>query len=139
MPSRGKMIEVLHCFVGFVIRITHSAKTSPDSSLPPANKLRITQILRICFRKFWGCKRPIGTDWLPPRGIRTNWHLCLLILSSKIRFIRAIRSFSNHSFRSDFTGFTVAARRLRKVTTAIVTPKTANSARANTQTRSGTW
>ena len=44
----------------------------------------------------------------------------------------------NYSFRKDFTGFIVAARRLRKVTTAIVTPKTANSASANTQTCSGT-
>jgi hypothetical protein len=39
----------------------------------------------------------------------------------------------DHSLRKDFTGFIVAARRLRKVTTAIVTAKTANSARANTQ------
>ena len=40
----------------------------------------------------------------------------------------------DHSLRKDFTGFTVAARKLRKVTTAIVTAKTANSAKTNTQT-----
>jgi hypothetical protein len=27
-----EMIEVLHCFAGFVIKITHSVTTSPDSS-----------------------------------------------------------------------------------------------------------
>ena len=43
-----------------------------------------------------------------------------------------------YSLCKDFTGFTVAARKLRKVTTVIVTAKTANSARANTQTCSGT-
>ena len=43
-----------------------------------------------------------------------------------------------YSLRNDFTGFTVAARRLRKVTTAMVTPKTASNAKANTQTCSGT-
>ena len=47
-------------------------------------------------------------------------------------------SLQNHSFLSDFTGFTVAARRLRKVTTAMVTPNTATSAKANTHTCSGT-
>ena len=47
-------------------------------------------------------------------------------------------SLQDHSLRNDFTGFTVAARKLRKVTTAIVTAKTANSAKANTQTCSGT-
>ena len=46
--------------------------------------------------------------------------------------------FHTYSVLNDFTGFIVAARKLRKVTTAIVTPKTANSARANTQTCSGT-
>ena len=43
-----------------------------------------------------------------------------------------------HSVLSDFTGFTVAARRLRKVTTATVTPNTATNATANTQMCSGT-
>lgn len=52
--------------------------------------------------------------------------------------VRGISLFHYHSLRSDFTGFIVAARRLRKVTTAIVTAKTAKSARANTQTCSGT-
>ncbi len=46
--------------------------------------------------------------------------------------------FQDYSLRNDFTGFIVAARRLRKVTTAIVTAKTANNAIANTQTCSGT-
>ena len=44
----------------------------------------------------------------------------------------------DHSVLSDFTGFTVAARRLRKVTTAMVTPNTATNATANTQICSGT-
>ena len=52
--------------------------------------------------------------------------------------VRGISSFYYHSLRSDFTGFTVAARNERKVTTAIVTAKTANSASANTQTCNGT-
>ena len=54
------------------------------------------------------------------------------------RFLAEGNPIINYSFRKDFTGFIVAARRLRKVTTAIVTAKTANSARANTQTCSGT-
>ena len=43
-----------------------------------------------------------------------------------------------YSVLNDFTGFTVAARRLRKVTTATVTPSTATNATANTQMCSGT-
>lgn len=35
-----EMIEVLHCFVGFVIKIIRSSTTSPDSSLPPADCVR---------------------------------------------------------------------------------------------------
>jgi len=35
-----EMIEVLHCFVGFVIKIIHSSTTSLDSSLPPADCAR---------------------------------------------------------------------------------------------------
>ena len=54
------------------------------------------------------------------------------------RFLAEGNPLINYSFRKDFTGFIVAALRLRKVTTAIVTAKTANSARANTQTCSGT-
>ena len=47
-------------------------------------------------------------------------------------------SLQNHSFRSDFTGFTVAALNDRKVTTEMVTPNTATNAKANTHTCSGT-
>ena len=47
-------------------------------------------------------------------------------------------SLQDYSFLNDFTGLTVAARKLRKVTTATVTPKTATNAKANTQTCSGT-
>ena len=54
------------------------------------------------------------------------------------RFLAVGNPIIIYSLRKDFTGFTVAARRLRKVTTAIVTAKTANSARANTQTCKGT-
>ena len=35
-----EMIEVLHCFAGFVIITIHCVKTSPDSSLPPADCAR---------------------------------------------------------------------------------------------------
>ena len=58
--------------------------------------------------------------------------------STEIRSFCAIRGYLSHSVRSDFTGLTVAARRLRRVTTVTVTAKTANSARTNTQTCNGT-
>ena len=47
-------------------------------------------------------------------------------------------SLQDYSFLNDFTGLTVAARKLRKVTTAMVTPKTAINDSTNTQTCSGT-
>ena len=54
------------------------------------------------------------------------------------RFLAGGNPIINYSFRSDRTGFTVAALKLRKVTTATVTPKTASSANANTHQYSGT-
>ena len=81
-------------------------------------------------------------DCFVPRSDAKRHKFVLIRGASRkiIRSIRVIRSslFIIYSLRSDFTGFIVAARRLRKVTTAIVTPKTANSARANTQTCNGT-
>ena len=43
-----------------------------------------------------------------------------------------------YSLRNDFTGLTVAALKLLNVTTVIVIANTATSAKANTQTCSGT-
>ena len=62
----------------------------------------------------------------------------VFLVSFSISSLFLYRMRKDYSLRNDFTGFIVAARRLRKVTTAIVTAKTANNAIANTQTCSGT-
>ena len=54
------------------------------------------------------------------------------------RFLAVGNPIINYSLRKDLTGFTVAARNERKVTTATVTTKTAKNDSTNTHQCSGT-